>query len=165
MTYTIEWIEEKTTSTNKPFRKMSLKDEAGVTTTEVSIWSDNPQYDKAILSGTLEGEITTNEKGYKNFQAPKGNLSRYGGGNPGGAVKAANVTAESVKKAQDKKETAIEISSTFRDATMITLAQFAGKEFTPQQFQAQWQQWRKWLLANFSNNDVRGEIEANNIPF
>lgn len=164
MTFKVEWCEVKTTSTGKPYTKMTLKDETDAVFTEVSIWSDNPQYDKATPGGTLEGEITTNEKGYKSFKAPAGNLARRGFTKPD-IAKAQERKEGMIDKAMTRKEDSFETSATFRDATLITLAQLTGKNFTNEEFATKWKAWRKWLITNYSDKGIKEDLLADNLDF
>lgn len=65
--YTIEWSEvKKEGETNgRPWKitEMTLKDEKGNTIEKVST------FDSVVTGGTIEGEVTKNDKGYLNFKA------------------------------------------------------------------------------------------------
>lgn len=87
MIYLVTTIEEKTTSTGKPMWRTTLKDEKGVD--EVVNLFERP-----LEGSKIDGEVYTNEKGYRNFKSAQS------------AAKGAflsNKKEEVINKAMDKK--------------------------------------------------------------
>ena len=56
---------------------------------------------------------------------------------------------QGIEVAQNRKEDSIKISSTFRDATLITLEDMKGQDMTNELFKDRWLYWRKWLMENW----------------
>lgn len=63
---------------------------------------------------------------------------------------------EGIRESQENKQEAIKISSTFRDATLLTIAQL-GDSYDNGEFKVVWLSWREWLLDNY-------EVDTNNRP-
>lgn len=91
MKYLITNVIETTTSTGKPMWKTTLKDEQGVDET-VNL------FDRTVEGATLDGEVYTNDKGYRNFKSTQ-SLSK-------GAF-LANKKEEQIERAQERKEQSI----------------------------------------------------------
>lgn len=86
-------------------------------------------------------------------QAPRNNFSA-----------AQERKAEDIALAQMNKDKSIQLSSSFRDATTLTVAQAQSMKFaTPEEAETwikdNWLNWREWLLANYDAHP------GNNIPF
>jgi hypothetical protein len=138
--YTIGKVED----TGK-FKKINVKDEAGVITERVSAWPDYSQYEKIATGAVVEGVLFVNGK-YTNLK--DGNL----GPRPasfGGGAKNMEVKAQNISKAMDRKESGIEISATARDATLVLTTFY--KDLTDEQIKSKWLYWRRWFLNNFNN--------------
>lgn len=100
MKYTITNTIETTTSTGKPMYKTTFKDEQGKEQT-CNVFEK--------LSGEVEGELYTNEKGYLNFKTAK----KVASGNF-----MANQKAEQIAVAQERKEAAINRAMDRKDMTI-----------------------------------------------
>lgn len=142
MKYKIEFcVQKKTGNTNGKdwaITEMSLLDEQGVLHENIST------FDSVMMGGTLEGEIVTNDKGYKNFKTAKAVA--------GANFKTAQIEKtmerkeQSIGKFQDNKELSIKISSTMRDAVLLAIAEGKPDITTIQK-------WREWLWNNFEKVD------------
>ncbi len=150
--YHISWLENKTSTTGKAFKKMSLIDESNVQHDNVSIWADDIQFSKAALEGDIEGEIVP-KGNFKNFKGSGGNLSGRGYTNPAknnSIAKFQEVKREDIKVAMDRKEDSFKTSATFRDATLLTVEYTKSNNLTnPEVIKVVWLEWRKWLLENY----------------
>ena len=145
MKYQIDWSEKKTTTTGKAVMSATLKDETGATYDKVSIWSDFPDYANLMTGHSVEGEIITNDKGYKSLKpvfAPKQ------GGN--GAYKqkvmddAMEKKAGYITQAQGNKEMGIKVASTMRMAVDLAIA-----DDSPTPLAEKILFWRKWTWEHW----------------
>ena len=153
--YTVEFIENKPTGTGKERAIVTLKNEAGEYQKDITMWGSNWTNLAGILPGaTLDGII-------KPASDPKYGDTFY----PGMAAKPASFKTSGIKEAQavkradiataqDAKQQGIQISSTFGKATDITIAYFTGRSFTHEEFQAEWEYWRKWLNDSFIGDPI-----------
>jgi hypothetical protein len=143
--YKIDWCEvKKTGNTNGrewKITEMTLTDEEGKKTDKVSTLEN-------VAPGLeLEGKIVTNDKGYLNFvkklEAPEFVKKA---GNSAYKEKLMNETMArketSITKFQDNKEWSIKISSTMRDAVLLSIAE---QNPTADRILA----WRRWLWNNW----------------
>ncbi len=153
MKYIIQDISRKTTSTGKDYAVLELKDEQGVHHDKVSVWSDFTGFDALNVDSSVEGEIKTNDKGYKNLYASRPAYKAtggYGGGNRSEQMaKTMEVKSEHIKSAQDNKERGIMISSTARDATLILVELMKKDGGVRENWQTEWRNIRYWLYAKF----------------
>lgn len=104
MKYSIEWMEKKTTASGKNVISATLKTDRGSTFDKVSIWGDFPGWASLSPGQSVEGEIKTNDKGYKSLYEDKAPAPTRPAS---GAVSAAKITSESVEKAQNRKNDSI----------------------------------------------------------
>lgn len=160
--YIVDWAETKTTSTGKTYVQCVVKDEAGKEYENVKVWNDNPQVRNAKPGESLDGSLEYSEQ-YKSytFKAAEGNLSRFGA-KPSGIKAAQERKNEMINGAMDRKENGMVLAATFRDATLITLAQLGSMPFTEEEFKAKWQSWRYWLKENFGDPE---DIKETKEPF
>jgi hypothetical protein len=155
--FKIEWFENKPTSTGKARAIVSLKDEGGKMYEGVTMWGTNWNLAELGSGHEVEGDYKEEQNGqYLNKTLFKPSVA---GGRRDGGMKAAQERKETmITKAQDQKQLGIEISSTFRDATAITVAQFNGKSFTDEEFKTKWQEWRNWLTAQFDPSETERKL-------
>ena len=79
----------------------------------------------------------------------------------GGGMKAVmKEKQENIGHSMDRKENAITLAGSMRDATLITIAQMQGKDFTTAEFQAQWLSWRTWLIDQAGRADDISETKS-----
>lgn len=164
MRYSIFWLESAVTKTGKAVKNATLKTENGTLIEKVSIWSNFPSYESLMPGSTVEGEIITNEKGYRSLKA----LTPYKA--PSGAVSAAKITSESVEKAQVKKNDSIAYFNSLNSALTILgilgekgLAEDILKGRT-QETQAIITDWRDWFLSEWRKYDS-GDTTDKSRPF
>lgn len=160
--FTIEWSEKKQIPSGKWVINATLKDEVGVTHERVSIWSDFPNWVNIMTGHTVEGNIVTNDKGYKTLYPPRtGTVSSNGGANraSGGGLGAGMMKAksESIAKAQENKELGIMTSSTIRLATDCAIAE---NNPTP----ANILKWRNWFITNWDIEEPKSPVDINEPP-
>ncbi len=162
MKYIVDWCETKTTSTGKNVKNATLKTENGTLIKDISIWSDFPGWNDVRPGSSVDGEIRTSAKGYKSLSAGKfasSTLNRA----PSGAVKAADITRESVKEAQANKNASIAFFNATNSAISLygalsTQGLMAG---TPEEFI---RKWRSWFLAEWQSYES-GDVTDKTRPF
>lgn len=149
MKYTINWLEEKTTSTGKKKYDLTLDSEDGKQTSGITMWDSFPEFATLKPGSVISGDIVTKQNGqYTNVTIfPPKVVSPVKTGGFGGAKVAMQEKAKNIEKAQGRKEDSIQISSTARDATILTTAELNGK--TEQEIKEIWLKWRNWLIANW----------------
>lgn len=114
--YHIDQVEEKQSSQGKAYKMLIIGGE------RVSIWSENPEYAKAIEGGEIEGTIV--QKGqYKNFVS---NLKppAFVAQRRAGMAEAVAQKQAGIKESQENKEKGIKISSTINKAVDCAIAEF-----------------------------------------
>jgi hypothetical protein len=135
--YKIDQVEEKTTATGKTYKALMIGND------RVSIWSDNPEYAKAVEGGEIEGMIV--QKGqYKNFVSTL-TPPNFVAQRRAGMAEAVAQKQAGIKESQERKNEAIRIAGVMRDATLISIAELAGSPLVASDFQARWDYWQKWL--------------------
>lgn len=116
--YTIIKVENVTTSTGKPMYKSTLKDPEGKEET-INL------FDMVVEGAVVNGEIYTNDKGYRNFKSAQAVA--------GGAFKTAQMEKaverkeQGIARSQENKEWGIKVSSTMGGAVNLAIAQFKGE--------------------------------------
>ena len=147
MKYTLEWTENKVTSTGKKMMKVTLKDETGAVTNDVAIWEGFPNFDGLKPGEIVEGDLVVKQNGQyenKSLYAPK-----VAGTSPQrstGAIKQAMQTkADNIEKAQGNKEQGIKVASTMSMACQTALAFLQGETIKDEGvFKAEVKRWREF---------------------
>lgn len=152
MKYTVEWAKTKkegeTNGRAWKIIEMTLKDEAGVVTEEVST------FDPVTPGITIEGTIEMKGQ-YKNFKSTP--VAPKQGGNAGYKTKMMEETmekkSEHIRVAQDNKELGIKMSSTIRMAVDLAIA--SKQDFDGEvELKANVLEWRKWLWLEWDKKDT-----------
>lgn len=107
-TFTIEWMERKTTSTGKPMIKTSLKDAQGAMQEDVAIWGDFPNFAALGPGTTVEGDVVSKQNGQyvnKTLYPARQPAAPRGGG--AGMKAAQERKAEMIKEAQERKSESV----------------------------------------------------------
>lgn len=153
----IEWADSKT----QDWKLCTVVDEQGVSRTEVSVnrkeknGTDNSAwFDSLVPGATVEGNLWQSPTSGKWALYPPKPQGAPGVQRGGGAIKAAEITKESVAHSQDRKEEGIKISSTFRDATLLTIEEARHTGLNEEGIKIAWTKWRKWLLENYDKVDI-----------
>lgn len=139
--YKINFCEVKRTGNTNgrawSITEMALVDEEGNETTNVST------FDSVAPAQEIEGQIVKNEKGYLNFvKKPEPKQVAASNFKTAQMEKTMERKENSIKGFQDNKELSIKISSTFRDAVALSIAE--GKPEADRILA-----WRKWLWNNY----------------
>lgn len=155
MKYTIEWSENKTTSTGKEKMDATLKDESGVIHQSVTIWGDFPNFKDLKTGHSVLGDLVPakDPKWGPTLYPTKAETSNVGHPvrSQGAISKAMDKKAEYIATAQENKEIGIMTSSTIRMAVDIALAESHGLPFDVGVFKGRVKQWRQWLIAEWSD--------------
>lgn len=137
--YKINWIEQKTGKSGKNYWVMHLVDSTGKETQNVSTFEDKYQAGMEV-----EGQIIQNGN-YLNWK-PKLEAPAFIKANSGYRAqqieKAVERKETSIKGFQDNKEWSIKVSSTMRDAVLLSIAE--GKPNSDNILR-----WREWLWNNW----------------
>lgn len=149
----LERMKRNIQGVEKELAKVTLRDAVESTeTSDVTIWSEYPNFSALEENYTTEGDIVVNAKGYKTLYPAR--TKTLGGGGKGSAAiaKAQTVKREDIKAAQENKHEAIKMAGTARDATLLTVAWYEAevKNFpvSDAEVKAKWLEWRKWLEEN-----------------
>lgn len=169
MKYKLDWSEKKTTSTGKMKLDATLVGEDGVKVENVTIWGDFPNFASLMTGNDVEGTIQEKQNGnYLNrtlYPIKPSNPPPGGARRPLNAsiTKAMETKREGIKEAQENRSEAVRIASTFRDATLLTIAELGSDNLNVKDYvgdyKSTWLKWRSWLWQNW---DVD---ETNEPPF
>lgn len=153
--YKISWLVQSTTTTGKVKATLTLIDATGNEIPNVTAWGDFPGFKELRPEGIITGNLIT-----KNFKGtnwvsimPEKNLN---GTYKPTATSFIQQKSEVIEKAQDRKNDSIKNSSTFRDATLLTIEWrkerlAKGLNTTSEEWQSEWNNCRKWLDARFDS--------------
>jgi hypothetical protein len=162
MKYILEWTENKVTSTGKRMMKVTLKDETGALTEDVAIWDGFPNFVTLKPGEIVEGDLVIKQNGQyenKSLYAPKvAPAGNFGGsmGRSGAIGKAQEIKAQNIEKAQDNKNLGIKVSSTMRDAVLITTTIINSNSTIPVStgdIKDMIKEWRRWLWSEFDKEE------------
>lgn len=154
MQYVIEFIESKTIDTTRgPSLKATatLKDTAGVTTEGVTIWGSFPEFSGLMMGHMVEGEIEVKKNGQytnKTLNPIRKPLDppQFIKNKQAGITQAMEKKETSIKNFQENKEWSIIQAASFRDATLLTVAEAQKGDI---EFEFVWLRWRQWLAQNW----------------
>lgn len=114
--YKVQWAENKTTETGKPYKKLSIEDNG--MKTDVNIFSDFPDFANIIPGSTIRGALE--QKGqYWNIISETRGKSAYSKPQVHPAMEYQKEITKSVEKAQNNKEESIKLAGAQRDAVLI----------------------------------------------
>lgn len=153
----VDWIEIK----SPDWKIISITDENGKKTADVSVNRVNkkgetfPNFDGITLSADVEGELWQSPTGKWYLFAPK-----LGGGPrraSGGSLETVKQVAKNVEKSQERKEDGIKVSATFRDATLLAVAEYQANRSlssTGPSLETLWSKWRQFCVDNWGIEDA-----------
>ncbi len=141
--YTVTKVEGPTkTSTGKDMYKTTLKDPQGAEET-INL------FDPVVEGAVVNGEIYTNDKGYRNFKSAQAVA--------GGAFKTAQTEklmdkkADNIATAQHNKENGIRIASTISGAVSLAIAQFKSEPNDLRTLEELVEYYRRYLWLEWEN--------------
>lgn len=144
----IKNVEIKQTKTGSPYKSLVAND--GTKEVSASIWNNDRLYSQVIDGAEVDGVLQQNGK----FWNLKSRLSE-----PLFVKKDKRAEIhefqdrklEGIQQTLEVKDHSIKISSTFRDATLFTIAEFQGKGGDERTLRTAWVNWRRWLWENYGN--------------
>lgn len=157
----------------KANKVLELENENGVLFKDVFVnskFDDQRTNFEGIREGSmLIGDITTsdyNGKEYKwlNSAKPQGSYNN-GMSKSKGIAQAQERKEQSIYASQERKSEDIKISSTFRDATLLTIAEMGATNGQESNWQKRWLENRKWLYKNYDNIDAYPSEDVTGGPF
>lgn len=158
MQYKIEWMEKKQIS-GKDIIEASLSGEGVTPAEKVTIWKTDtkgeefPGFDDLSPGHTVEGNLWS--KPGSNFKTLYPAKEKRAKGNSNFRTeqieKAQGRKAEFIEKAQDNKDWSIMVSSTMRDAVLLTIAE-VGSNASTSLYENKVRQWRTFLVDNWDLN-------------
>ena len=129
--YKIETLERKTVGVDKkPIIRATIKDNQGVVTDNVTLWSGFPNFADLKVGDVVEGDlkIVPNGQYVNNTLNPISPAAKPAGGafkgNSGAITKAMDRKEAGIEKFQDNKSESVKIASTMRDAVLLAIAEF-----------------------------------------
>lgn len=151
----IEWAESKSAD----WKLCTVVNEQGVTLTEVSAnrkeknGTDNSVwFDLLIPGATVEGNLWQSPSSGKwALYPPKPQAPARGSG---AITKAMEKKEASIERFQASKEDSIRMSSTARMATDMTVSRMQGKSASIEEYQLEWNMWRKYFLEQWDNYEI-----------
>lgn len=145
--FIVDWAENKTAKTGKPYKALTIKDEAGKPT-NVNIFSDWPDFANVQPGSQIDGELEQNGK-YWNLKSNAIKERKY---TKPDFTKAMERKEESIKGFQDNKEMSIKMAGSARDATLIVTAfypELANESNKEDKIKAKWLEWKEYFLLGF----------------
>jgi len=156
MNYTIDWFEMGATKAGKTKATVTLKDPNGNTIEKVTIWPDFPGFVDLRPGSQVQGSIQEKKQGnmtWKSLHADSFSVKTKV--NRTAEITQAIATKnQGIADAQEKKADGIKTSSTFRDATEMTVRWreerlARGIATSAEEWQEEWKRVRAWLSANW----------------
>jgi len=155
MLYTIGKVTEQESKAGKMYKRVDVKDSSGVITRDVAVMGFVPFYAQVVTNAQVEGILKTkdfNGKPSHTLEAPY-EPKTGGGGKRVDTLEVAIKKNELYDKSNEKEQkmisTGVRVSSTFTAAWNTTIALFAGKEFTHDEFQKEFKMWRRYFVNNY----------------
>lgn len=157
MKYSISWGEEKTAGSGVKYYRADMKDEQGKEYKGVAVFSSFKGFDRVQPGAIVEGKITSKDyKGQPSYtlenDIPAGGFNK--GGNMG---KMMETKQANILEAQGNKELGIKISSTMRDAVLITATQLSADMVLskdPSAIKKMIKDWRKFLWEEWDKTNA-----------
>lgn len=158
--YTVEWAENKPTSTGKDRKIVTLKDDTGAHYENVTVWGDFPGWAGIGPGSPIQGDYKDDGK-YRTLFPTRAPRAAGGatGGNMRGMAAAQQRKGDMIEKAQENKSNAIKVASSMRDATLLITA--LGYKFETQE--EMWEMHR--LLKNRYIKEWDYTEKSLDIPF
>ena len=122
MKYKIDWMEKKETTTGKLKADATVVSETGEST-DVTIWSDFPDFPTLAPGSVIEGEIkpALDPKYKPSLSAPRTSKTASSGGFKQKMIEDTMIRKEaSITKFQATKEESIKLAGAQRDAVLLT---------------------------------------------
>jgi hypothetical protein len=149
---TVEVMSLGTTKQGKPMKILEVKNDKGEMI-KTYIFSWFPDYANIVTGSVIKGKLEQDGQFWKLITA----IDEQKKGNPNFRTQQMEKVMEkkeaSIEKFQESKNDSIILASTFRDATLLTVAQL-GKLTIPigeKEIEEMWLRWRTWLANNWGD--------------
>lgn len=162
----VTFIESATTSTGKPYKKVSLDTEV-LGKNKFNVFSFHTRYADVVVGRAFdEGEFEQDGQ-YIKLRDPDAGIKRgFGGGKSRGPdpmviAQAQENKAKQIGVAQDNKDYSIRLSGSMGHAVNVVTTFYETQPLTPEEIKTKILNWRGWFMDNW-------EIEkpdAGEIPF
>lgn len=143
----VQWCENKTAKTGKPYKKLSVEDEKGAKF-DVNIFSNFPDFANIAPGSVIFGKLTQ-EGQYWNISVD-GEKPRSGAGSSfkqAQIEKVMEVKNENIGKVMDRKEESIKLAGAQRDAVLIvTTLMDNAHQYLEEDIEKLIIKWRNWFL-------------------
>ncbi len=156
MKFKVVAIEKRKTREDKDFYSLTLGDES--TSTEIERVSIFDNLDKIKVGAEIEGSITENAAGYKNFRFPReAGVKGQSGNKTAQMEKVMDRKREDISQAMDKKQDAIRMSGAMRDATLMVTTLIGAfpaewEHFTADMIKTEWKAWRDYFINSWDQD-------------
>lgn len=169
--FTVGWVKEKMVGEKKAL-EVTAKDESGKDAT-FTVWQfdkDNKEFPNfgGIQAGqVIEGNLWTKDGKYYSLYAPKPESAKPSFNKGGNMTKMLETKNENIREAQGHKDLSIKISSTMRDAVLLTTTQLSADVILskdPSAIKKMVKDWRKFLWEEWDKNDSDYEPFPNQEP-
>lgn len=136
-------VEIKQTKTGKDYKSLTFEDGKSV-----NMWSNDPDYEIAIVDATLERTLEQDGQYLKLNQKRKANNYKTQ------QIEQAQVRKEqSINRTLDRKEESIVLTSSARDATlMITTIINHNKNINEDYLKQKWEEWRQYFINQYTKD-------------
>ena len=163
--YTISLVEDK----NKDWKIVTLEvveGDGSVMYEDVSVNRVNkkgeifPNFDNIKVGERVKGNLWSSSAGKRYLFAPspiktQGGANKASGGYKTQVIKEAQETKrKDIETAQENKGQSIKISSTMRDAVLLTIAEKGDGVMTAEDMEENIIKWRKWLVNHWEDADI-----------
>ena len=166
----VKHIEMATTSTGKPYKKVTLDGQV-MGKDRFNIFSFHTRYHDVVEGLELAPTEFEPDGQYVKLVDPDKGIKTASGGSQRKSFNATQAVAmkqEGIKNSMEHKDHSIKTSSTFRDATMLTVAWAGGREVEADQLRGKWIEFRAWLWGQYDHapDGLESPLDnSQNIPF
>lgn len=156
--FSIIWGEEKTAGSGVKYYRADMKDEQGKEYKGVAVFSSFKGFDRVQPGAIVEGKITSKDyKGQPSYTLENDTPAQGGFNKGGNMTKVMEKKQENIREAQGHKDLGIKISSTMRDAVLLTTTQLSADVILskdPAAIKKMIKDWRKFLLEEWEKTNA-----------
>lgn len=159
---TVTFVESATTSTGKPYKKVTLDSEI-LGKNKFNVFNFHTRYADVVVGRSFDVSEFEKDGQYIKLSDPDAGIKRpfaRKGADPVAIAMAQQNKADNIEKAQDNKDKAIRLSGSMNHAVTVVTA--FNKDLTAEQTKKKVIEWRNWFLENW---DVKGDLDPSEIPF
>lgn len=162
---TVTFVESATTSTGKPYKKVTLDSEV-LGKNKFNVFNFHTRYADVVVGRSFASEEFEKDGQYIKLADPDAGIKKpfsRGGGrvDPVAVAMAQEQKRENIEKAQDNKDRGIRLSGAMNHATSLVVA--FKKDATLEEAKKEVIRVRDWYLENWDT--AESKIDAGEIPF